>query len=185
LNVAKRLQDAENPKDLNSDEQKSMETKSSENNMPHDSYPQWNSGACKLKRRPRKRPLPPIKKFHYVLKQMAKDPEITFRGKCKTTRGLHNGKSFRRSQFMGVSRNGSKWQTLLNLGNTKKYIDTFHDENEAAITYDFYSIGFNGMKAKTNFTYTHSVLDEMYEAYKANSNIFNPSLFVEKIISPM
>lgn len=152
--------------------------------MAHDSYPQWNSGGCKLKRRPRKRPLPPIKKFLYVLKQMAKDPKIIFKGKSKSTRGLHNGKSFRRSQFMGVSRNGSKWQTLLNLGNTKKYIDTFPDEFEAAITHDFYSIGFNGMKAKTNFTYDYAILEEMFSTYKANSNIFSPSVFVEKVVSP-
>ena len=63
-------------------------------------------------------------------------------------------KESRASKFRGVSRNGVQWQ--VQLGNTlsKRYIGSAPTEEEAARLYDRKAILTNGLKAKTNFTYT-------------------------------
>jgi hypothetical protein len=50
-----------------------------------------------------------------------------------------NCKLSRRSQYIGVSKNGLNWQVLVNIGLNKHYIGTYEDEIEAAVAYDFYA----------------------------------------------
>ena len=74
----------------------------------------------------------------------------------KTTRGLHNGRSYRRSRYLGVSRNRTRFLALINVNNKKQYIGTYCDE--AAMVYDFYAIGLKGSQAHVNFTYDSDLL---------------------------
>ena len=75
------------------------------------------------------------------------DDSYIFKARVKTTRGLHNGLSRRRSNFVGVSKSKYHYQTLITHNRTKKYIGTFLKEEEAAITYDFYALGLNGFQS--------------------------------------
>ena len=99
----------------------------------------------------------------------------------KSARGLFNGVSRRRSRYIGVLRNRSKWQVLLNEGKVKKYIGTYPTEKEAAIVNDFYSIGINGLAAKTNFSYNSSQIAWMITSYFSNNMQFDPSIFASQI----
>lgn len=103
--------------------------------------------------------------------------KFKFEPSTKSNRGLHNGTSRRRSRYIGVLRNGPKWQVLINQGRTKRYIGTYASEIEAAIVHDFYSIGFNAQLANTNFYYTEETIVEMIQSYFKNGNVFDPSLF--------
>ena len=71
---------------------------------------------------------------------------------CSSSKGIK--KESRASKFRGVSRNGVQWQ--VQLGNTlsKRYIGSAPSEEEAARLYDRKAILTNGLKAKTNYTYT-------------------------------
>ena len=90
---------------------------------------------------------------------------FSFKHCVKSARGLHNGVSHRRSIFVGVLRNRERWQVLINEGKKKRYIGTYSTEVEAAIVNDFYSIGINFLKAKTNFHYSQELIISMIESY--------------------
>jgi len=109
-----------------------------------------------------------------------KNPHIRLRPRNKGTRGLHNGLSKKRSKYVGVSKNGIHWQTLINFGELKKYIGSYCTEKEAALTYDFYAFGVHGLKARTNFKHTAEDIMEMIESYFRSGNIFTPSFFSSK-----
>ena len=106
--------------------------------------------------------------------------EISFKQCHKSARGLFHGVSRRRSRYVGVLRNREKWQVLLNEGKIKKYIGTYPTEVEAAIVNDFYSIGINGLLAKTNFSYSHSQVVAMITSYFNNKCNFDPSIFASE-----
>jgi len=119
--------------------------------------------------------------FQRILGLVAKDKNINFVATYKSSRGLHNGTSKRRSKFIGVLKNGFRWQVLINAGRVKKYIGTFWDEKEAAVVHDFFSIGLNGLKAKTNFSYSQDIIVEMIENYFLADRIFEPELVMSKV----
>ena len=50
---------------------------------------------------------------------------IVFEARSKSSKGLHNGHSNRRSRYIGVLRNRQRWQVLINEGDKKKYIGTY------------------------------------------------------------
>ena len=52
----------------------------------------------------------------------------------------------RRSKYIGVSRNGDKWQALLLVGKRKLYLGTLEDEEETALLHDLNSLLYNGIK---------------------------------------
>ncbi|CAI2384515.1 unnamed protein product [Moneuplotes crassus] len=54
---------------------------------------------------------------------------------------------------------------LINIGRTKKYIDIFLSEQEAARTYDLYAIALKGVKAGLNFDYTVEEMIAMIDHY--------------------
>ena len=116
-----------------------------------------------------------------LLKLAATGWEIKLHHKDKSGRGLFHGVSRRRSRYIGVLRNKDRWQVLLNEGRIKRYIGTYLTEIEAAIVNDFYSIGINGLLAKTNFSYNKDQVVSMIISYFENNNEFDPSIFVSRI----
>lgn len=140
------------------------------------------SASSQLRKRMRKRSLPNISKnLDKMLNEITNNVWFMIKGRKKTMRGTHNGASIRRSKFMGVSRNGNHWQTLINVDRKKRYINTFTSELEAAITFDFYSIGIHGWNAKTNFSYNGEFLMQMISSFKSSDGNFDPSDFVQAI----
>ena len=73
--------------------------------------------------------------------------------------------SDRRSIFIGVSKNGPSWQSMITVEKRKIYIGTYKTEREAAVAFDFYSILIHTMEGKTNFSYTKGQLYEMINNY--------------------
>ena len=127
-------------------------------------------------------PFPTISRnFMGILKWLENGNKIIFRHWYKSARGLYHGVSRRRSRYIGVLKNGRRWQVLINEGRTKKYIGTYSSEVEAAIVYDFYSIGLNGFSAKTNFNYNSDQVRYMILSYFNNNQEFDPSIFSSQI----
>ena len=112
-----------------------------------------------------------------ILKFIWKGNRIKFEHSTKSARGLYHGVSKRRSQYIGVLKGKAKWQVLINEGKIKKYIGTYPTELEAAIAHDFYSIGINGLNAKTNFNYNEVQVASMIQCYFESNKIFDPSIF--------
>ena len=83
--------------------------------------------------------------------------------------------STRRSSYIGVSKNGDVWQSLIMIDSKKTYIGSFKTEDEAAMSYDFYAIMMKHFSAKTNFDYTLHQIQKMVENYKDNNYEFIPS----------
>ena len=113
-----------------------------------------------------------------LMKLISLNKKVEFEHWNKSSRGLHNGVSNRRSQFIGVLKNGNRWQVLINVGRTKTYIGTFWNEKEAAIIHDFYSIGINGRKGKTNFSYDQVLVERMISSYFENDRCFDAAPFI-------
>lgn len=134
-----------------------------------------------VKQRRRKNNLPDIEKNLNRILHMSGKQEIKFKATTKSSRGLHNGTSKRRSTFIGVLRNGLRWQVLINVGKKKKYIGTYGTEKEAAIVHDFYSIGLNLSQAKTNFSYDHQLVYDMVSSYLDKGHVFDPSAFSGRV----
>ena len=97
---------------------------------------------------------------------------IVIHGKKKSERKAN---SKRRSDFIGVSRNGPNWQAMISIQKKKAYIGTYQSEKEAAISFDFYSIMIHGLDAKTNFSYSKDMIMNMIINYKSNGNVANLS----------
>ena len=116
-----------------------------------------------------------------LLNFISLNKKIEFVHCSKSSRGLHNGVSSRRSQFIGILKNGNRWQVLINIGRTKKYIGTFLNEKEAAIVHDFYSMGINGRKGKTNFSYNKDLVVSMITSYFANDKNFDATQFISMV----
>ena len=69
--------------------------------------------------------------------------------------------NFRGSKFRGISKNGNSWQILVMVNRKKKYLGTLPDEELAARFYDKVAIQNQGVKAKTNFTYSKEEIVEI------------------------
>lgn len=112
--------------------------------------------------------------LNLILEHHRKGEEVVFMKQEKTTRGLHNGASNRRSKYIGVLKYKTFWQALINVGKLKRYIGTYDTEEEAALAHDFYSIGLHFIDAKTNFSYHVSELIPLIVDYYQNDRQFNP-----------
>ena len=161
------------------DESESLKVKINLNEDPDVSAEDFHEDSHEpAKQRRRRSNLPNIdRNLKKLLSLINESKEIEFEHNDKSSRGLHNGQSDRRSRFIGVLKNGHRWQVLINVGKMKKYIGTFWDEKEAALVHDFYCIGINGKRAKTNFKYDSSMLLNMITSYYNSEKVFNPSLF--------
>jgi hypothetical protein len=85
---------------------------------------------------------------------------INVKGKYRTGKNKNNELT-RYSLFRGVSKNGSKFQTLIMVNRKKKYAGTFKSEEEAARRYDKVALQYHGTKAKTNFQYSQDEVEEI------------------------
>lgn len=68
-----------------------------------------------------------------------KDSKI-FKRTGKTAAPPDHSPVKQRSRFIGVSKNGNNWQSLIVINNTKVYLGTYKSQEEAAVTFDFYSM---------------------------------------------
>ena len=78
------------------------------------------------------------------------------------------------SKYIGVTRNGNKWQSLISVNKRKTYIGSYDTERECAVAFDFHCILVHGLKARTNFSYTKGDLVSMLQSYKQNSDSLVP-----------
>ena len=98
--------------------------------------------------------------------------EITgFNRSPKTNRGVNGNASRRRSAYIGISRNSSNWQALINVKDKKKYIGTFTDELEAAKTYDLFAMTLQGNRSKLNFDYTRNEVIDAIDHYISEGKV--------------
>lgn len=78
-------------------------------------------------------------------------------------------RSNRRSNFIGVSKNGPSWQAMITVNRYKTYIGTYKSEKEAAVAFDFYSMLIHNLVGKTNFSYTKGQVCDMLENFLKNN----------------
>ena len=108
-----------------------------------------------------------------ILNNVVWDPlMIIIHGKTKSERKANSN---RRSNYIGVSKNGPNWQSMISIQKRKAYIGTYQTEREAAIAFDFYSILAHNLDAKTNFSYSKSMISSMIMNFRSNDNLFVPS----------
>ena len=75
--------------------------------------------------------------------------------KTKKQRASQNTKHpEKRSRYIGVSKNGTNWQSLVVVGNEKIYIATTPSEKKAAEIVDFYTLLHRLKQGKLNSDYT-------------------------------
>jgi len=135
-----------------------------------------------VRKRKRKNNLPEIETHIKDLQTLIKNGSLMFiRYTSKNLNALTVDNCKRRSQYTGVSRNGRNWQVLVNMGKEKKYIGSYTSEKEAALAYDFYTICLHKTKAKTNFNYHSSLIEQMIESYRGNKNVFVPTEFISVV----
>ena len=82
--------------------------------------------------------------------------------------------SIRRSNFIGVSRNGPNWQSIISMKKNKFYLGTYSTQKDAAMVFDFYSIMTHGLEAKTNFSYSKDWILNMITDYNENGKVYIP-----------
>jgi hypothetical protein len=91
----------------------------------------------------------------------------------------------RGSRFLGVSKNGKKWQVsavhmfvklyvqvMIVKGHLKKYLGSMETQQLAARFYDKYSIILWGLYARTNYTYNRHQALELLKINDANKSEF-------------
>ena len=115
--------------------------------------------------------------------RVKKNHKMIFMNKC-LIREKNKKKNFikenknRRSIYRGVSKNGSKWQTIVYSKYFNGYIGVYPTQELAARVYDIFSIKNKGLKANTNFMYNIHQIQKIIE-----SNIDYKSENIEEIIS--
>ena len=85
------------------------------------------------------------------------------------TNTKYNKKSKRSSSYKGVSKNGKKWQVLLNSNRKKFYLGCYYSEKTAAKIYDYATINLKGKNAKTNFFYNNDEFENLKNIIKLKS----------------
>ena len=74
--------------------------------------------------------------------------------------------SLKQTSYIGVSKNGPNWQSLIAINKKKTYIGTYMTEIEAAQAYDFYCMLLYSINAKTNFRYTKLEVIDLISTFK-------------------
>ena len=140
---------------------------------------EWGS---KIRQRKRRNPALDAEKYIPRIQQwISNEPFKCIVGRKKPQPSSLNFENNRSSTYIGVSKNGDNWQVLINNGKFKKYVGTFVDEKQAAITYDFYAICLKLSKAKTNFTYSTGLISEMIQCYNYSTKTFDASNFIHRL----
>lgn len=110
-------------------------------------------------------------KFNCSLQELIEAVDITpflksviFTGKAKNPNRINA--SAKQTSYIGVSKNGPHWQSLITIQKKKTYIGTFMTESQAARAYDFYCMLVHCMRAQTNFRYTKQQVFELIDDFK-------------------
>ena len=136
-----------------------------------------------IKKRKRRNFLPNLDSDLMKILQQARNGDLKdLFSEKKLMKSQINKSSRRSSQFIGVSKNGDNWQSLINHGHSKKYIGTYSTEIEAAIAYDFFAIALQGSKSRLNFRYNCEILVEMINSYYEDERTFIPNKFIPKLL---
>eukprot|EP00344_Euplotes_crassus_P008270 CAMPEP_0197006032 /NCGR_PEP_ID=MMETSP1380-20130617/32781_1 /TAXON_ID=5936 /ORGANISM="Euplotes crassus, Strain CT5" /LENGTH=156 /DNA_ID=CAMNT_0042425429 /DNA_START=215 /DNA_END=685 /DNA_ORIENTATION=+ len=129
-------------------------------------WSQMNGEGSMLKKRKRQAKELDIKQRLIEMRWRILNHLVTgFASSPKKAKSAHKKQLRRRSKYIGVSRNNSNWQALINVDQVKRYIGTFVDELEAAKAYDLYSVAMNGEEASLNFDYTAQEMLQKIEHY--------------------
>ena len=88
---------------------------------------------------------------------------VLFAGNRKGSKRINA--SLKRTSFIGVSKNGPNWQSLITINSKKTYIGTYMTEIEAAKAYDFYWMLIHNLNAKTNFAYTKEEVHQLISTF--------------------
>ncbi|CAI2378955.1 unnamed protein product [Moneuplotes crassus] len=123
------------------------------------------------KRRSRSTKLDIRKRLIRLKKRILAKNILEFSHSVRKTRGASDKYLGRRSQYIGVTKNTTNWQALINVKGAKKYIGTFVHEVEAAKAYDLYSVAMKGKKASCNFTYTGKEMTKMISYFLTHGSI--------------
>ena len=87
-------------------------------------------------------------------------------------RKMRKGDHTNSAKYIGLSRNGKKWQVLLMIDGWRCYMTSKTSQIECAWIYDKLVIYMNGLAAKTNFAYTKSqvfaFIEEVDQAMTSN-----------------
>ncbi|CAI2359420.1 unnamed protein product [Moneuplotes crassus] len=127
-----------------------------------------------LQKRKSRAPKLEIRQRLIRLRQRILEKNISgFTASVKRTRYTTNKYLGRRSKYIGISKNNTNWQALINVNHAKKYIGTFLHELDAARTYDLYSVAMQGEKGLLNFSYTDSEMVEMISYFLDHGSV-NP-----------
>ena len=84
-----------------------------------------------------------------------------------------------RAKFIGVSKNGNNWQSLIVINNSKVYMGTYKSQLEAATIFDFHSMIVHYKCAKVNYDYSANDLIDMIQIFKENDNEFEAIDFLK------
>ncbi|CAI2387509.1 unnamed protein product [Moneuplotes crassus] len=95
-----------------------------------------------------------------------KDDEQVYVESRKKLRYTAETISKRRSQYTGVFKNGTKWQSLISIKMKKTYIQTYKTEEKAAQAFDLMSMILKKDCAITNFNYTKREVLTLISKYK-------------------
>jgi len=126
--------------------------------------------------------LPPLDDHHSsLIRQIQIGALNNIYRSIKIRGGVSKNSTGRRSEFIGVSRNGDNWQVMVNLHNSKKYAGTYPTEKQAALVNDFFTISLQGSKACTNFHYSAQNIEMMVDTYHEHYRIFKPKEFLAKV----
>ncbi|CAI2359704.1 unnamed protein product [Moneuplotes crassus] len=123
------------------------------------------------KRRSRSTKLDIRKRLIRLRKRILAKKISEFSQSIKKTRGTSDQYLGRRSKYIGVTKNNTNWQALINVKGAKKYIGTFVHEVEAAKAYDLYSVAMQGKKGSRNFTYTGKEMVKMISYFLTHGSI--------------
>jgi hypothetical protein len=105
--------------------------------------------------------------------------EILFRRAEKSSIAPNHVPIKPRARYIGVSQNGTNWQSLIAINNVKVYLGTFRTQKEAAIMFDFHSMVIKYKSARVNFNYTSNELLQMIEIFQKNNNDFDVDLYLK------
>ncbi|CAI2364357.1 unnamed protein product [Moneuplotes crassus] len=105
-----------------------------------------------------------LERLYRYLDQIADDAKVLVYGKQKVNPKSRKASS-RRSRYIGVFKNGAKWQALINIHAKKTYIETYLTEEPAARAFDLMSLILNSEKAVTNYDYSKADILELIASH--------------------
>ena len=102
-----------------------------------------------------------LKRLQIILKNTVDRNQVVVHRSAKSRHSSKSSKSTRRSRYIGVSKNGDVWQSLIMIDKKKTYIGSYLSEDDAARSYDLYALILKHLSARTNFDYTLPQIRDM------------------------